>query len=557
MKFISMTLGLLLTSIKGLMTPEQVPNIDCPVASLPSAFERSTSSQVQSVLRPQHPSSTALHVSTTSLGAKKGAWMDKRGAFVIPSTYGEKKLRQLYQSGDVMATAADLLTPTSTQSSQVATTSTLTNDPLASSNGLFTSTTTQSSQTAATSTLPTDSLASSNGILTPTTTQSSQIAATSPLTSDPPPANSNSISVSTHGNTNTPNVQSQNTVSVPRLAESSSATPRPSTTTDMSNIQNPKSNLALTHSTVISSPFSAIASKPDLTPSTGTITASSKLQTSSPSSQALAFDSTILVAAKPASSKTPPLLTIGGQTVTANSLSQYNIDGQILTPGGVVTVSSTVISLASDDIDAIIGTKTEALRPHSTGGLRSDSTVTTRPVLMLGTQTLTSNSLGQYNIDGQTLTPGNAITISGTTISLASDGSDVVVGTETEALGAYSTGGLRLGSAIATRPDLILSTPTLTSNSLAQYNIDGQTLRPGNAITISGTMISLASDGSDVVIGTKTEALGAYITAGFHPGSNRTTVQDFQGRALGARDELRSSSMVVLAGFAVLLWLWL
>ena len=556
MKFISMTLGLLLASIKGLMTPEQVPNIDCPVASLPSAFERSTSSQVQSVLRPQHPSSTALHVSTTSLGAKKGAWMDKRGAFVIPSTYGEKKLRQLYQSGDVMATAADLLTPTSTQSSQIATTSTLTNDPLASSNGLFTSTTTQSSQTAATSTLPNHSLASSNGIITPTTTQSSQIAATSPLTSDPP-ANSNSISVSTHGNTNTPNVPPQNTVSVPRLAENSSATPRSSTTTDMSNIQNPESNLALTHSTVISSPFPAIASKPDLTPSTGTITASSKFQTSSPSSQALAFDSTILVAAKPASSKIPPLLTIGGQTVTANSLSQYNIDGQILTPGGVVTVSSTVISLASDDIDAIIGTKTEALRPYSTGGLRSDSTVTTRPVLMLGTQTLTVNSLGQYNIDGQTLTPGNAITISGTTISLASDGSDVVVGTKTEALGAYSTGGLRLGSAIATRPDLILSTPTLTSNSLAQYNIDGQTLTPGDAITVSGTAISLASDGSDVVVGTKTEALGAYITAGFHPGSNRTTVQDFQGRALGARDGLRSSSMVVIAGFAVLLWLWL
>ena len=241
--------------------------------------------------------------------------------------------------------------------------------------------------------------------------------------------------------------------------------------------------------------------------------------------------------------------------MTANSLSQYNIDGQILTPGGKVTVSSTVISLASDDIDAIIGTRTEALRPYSAGGLPSGSALTARPDFLLGTQTLTSNSLGQYNIDGQTLAPGNAVTISGTTISLASDGSDVVIGTKTETLGAYSNGGLRLGPTIATRPDLILSAPTLTSNSLAEYNIDGQTLTPGDAITVSGTTISLASDGSDVVVGTKTEAPGAYITAGFRPGSNGTAVQKFQGKGLGTRDGLRCSLMVLFAGLTVVLWL--
>ena len=524
--FISMTLGLLLTSVNGLMTPEKVLNIDSPVASLPPSFDRSTSSQVQSVLRPQTPSSTALQLSTTSLGVKRGAWMDKRGALIIPSTYGEKKLRQLYQSGDVMATTADLLTPTTTQSSQIVTTSTSTNDPLA----------------------------SSSGIITPTATESSQIAATSPLTTSPP-ASSNSISLSTYGNTNTPNVQSQNTVSVPRPVESPSATPRPSITTNMSNLQNPTSKIALTHSNPISSPFSAIASKPDLTSSTGTITASSRSQTSSPSAQSLAFDFTILGSPKPASSKIPPLLTIGGQTVTANSLSQYNIDGQILTPGGIVTVSSIVISLASDDTNAVIGTRTEALHPHSTGGLRLGSAVTTRPDLMLGTQTFTSDSLGQYSIDGQTLAPSNAITISGTMISLAPDGSDVVIGTKTEALGAYSNGGLRSGPAIATQPDLLPSAPTLTSNSLGQYNIDGQTLTPGDAITVSGTTISLASDGSDVVVGTKTEAPGAYITAGLRPGSNGTAVQ-FQGRALGTRDGLLRSSIVLLAGLTVPFWLW-
>ena len=169
---------------------------------------------------------------------------------------------------------------------------------------------------------------------------------------------------------------------------------------------------------------------------------------------------------------------------------------------------------------------------------------------------MTANSLSQYNIDGQILTPGGIVTVSSIAISLGSDDSNAIIGTKTEALGPYSTGGLRSGSAVTTRPDLMLGTQTLTSNSLGQYNINGKTLTPGDAITVSGTTVSLASDGSDVVVGTRTEAPGAYITAGLRPGSNGTAVQ-FQGRALGMRDGLLCSSMVLLAGLTVPLWLWL
>ena len=425
----SITLGLLLTSIKDLMVPEQRPNIDSPVALLPPAFERSTSSQARK------PCFTAVHTITTFLAGKKGP-------FVYPTTFssvksdpvgiGDKLPRQLYQSGDVEAEPTDILTPTATESSQ------------------------------ATATLPltTDSLATL--------------------------ASSTSISGSTHGNANTPNVQTQNLVPVPSLAALLSVTPGPSTT--VSNVQGPEGNIALAQGTITSSPSPAIASKPKVTSSTGPVTANSKSQASSPSSQALVFDPTIalgsrsLGAATPASSKIPPLLTIGGKTVTANSLGQYNIDGQILTPGGTVTVSSTVISLASDETDAIVGTSTEALGSPFTGKLGSGPVVATRPDLTLGTQTLTSNSLGQYNIDGETLTPGGAI-------------------------------------------------------------------------TVSGIKISLAPGGSDVVVGTKTEALGPYITAGLRSGPNGTEGQEFQGSARGAQDGLRSPSMVLLVGFAVLLWL--
>lgn len=41
-------------------------------------------------------------------------------------------------------------------------------------------------------------------------------------------------------------------------------------------------------------------------------------------------------------------------------------------------------------------------------------------------------------------------------------------------------------------------------NSQSQFVIAGQTLSPGSAITVSGTVISLASGASDVVIGGST-----------------------------------------------------
>ena len=423
MLFFNITLGFILTSIKGLVTHEQSPNIHSPVTSLPPASVGSTSSQAQK------PCFTVLHTYTTFLGAK-------RGPFVYPSTFstvksgpvmiGDKVLRQLYQSGDVEAESTDILTPTATESSQVAATLPLTTDTL---------------------------------------------------------ARSTSISGSTHSNANT---HSQNLVSVPSLAKDSSVTPKPSTT--VSTVQDPKGNIAFTHGTITSSPSPAIASKPDVTSSTGPITANSESQTSSPSSQALAFDQIItlgsrsLGAATHGSSEIPPHLTTGTQTLTSSSQGQYIIDGQILTPGGMVTVSNTVISLASDGVDAIVGTSTEALEPPFIGKLGS-------------------------------------------------------------------------GPAVATRLDLTLGTQTLTSNSLGQYNINGETLTPGGAITVSGIKVSLAPDESDVVVGTKAEALGPYITAGLRSGSNGTEVQEFQGSARGAQDGLQSSSVMILVGFAVLLWL--
>ena len=100
-----------------------------------------------------------------------------------------------------------------------------------------------------------------------------------------------------------------------------------------------------------------------------------------------------------------------------------------------------------------------------------------------------------------------------------------------------------------------ISGQTVTANSLSQYAIDNQTLTPGGAITVSGTKISLAPNASDLIVGTSTKASGPSATAKLSPGPKGTEVQQFTGYALGARDGLWSSSMMMLVSFVLLLWL--
>ena len=66
--------------------------------------------------------------------------------------------------------------------------------------------------------------------------------------------------------------------------------------------------------------------------------------------------------------------------------------------------------------------------------------------LTISGQTVAANNLGQYFIDDQTLTPGGAITVSGSKISLAPNASELIIGTSTEALAPSTTPSLGPGS---------------------------------------------------------------------------------------------------------------
>ena len=173
------------------------------------------------------------------------------------------------------------------------------------------------------------------------------------------------------------------------------------------------------------------------------------------------------------------------------------IGSQALVPGGPgITVEGTSVSLVPKGDSLVIGTKTEALAALATqtglGRLIVDN--------VRGPRITT-----QLVIGSQTLVPGGpVISLLGTSVSLVSGGSAIVIGTKTEPLNALATQ-TGVGSLIA---DALKS-----SKATAPLLIGGQTLSPGgSAVSLLGTPVSLPAQGSLIVIGTKTEALTALVT---------------------------------------------
>jgi len=244
-----------------------------------------------------------------------------------------------------------------------------------------------------------------------------------------------------------------------------------------------------------------------------------------------------------------PALTVAAQIVTPNAQSQYIFGSQTLTPGGVITVDGTRISLTPSGTEAVVGTVTA----HLTSGLVP--AITAPPGLTIGTQTITPNVQGQYVVGTQTLTPGGVITASGTRISLAPGGTQAVVGSITEQL----TSGLV--PALTAPPNLTIGTQAITPNAQGQYVVGTQTLSPGGVITVSGTAVSLVPGGSYAIVGTSTEALGPYILGGLGApsgsgvGLNGTRPQAFTGGARSRHKSVWVEGLVGLMGLGVVMWL--
>lgn len=200
------------------------------------------------------------------------------------------------------------------------------------------------------------------------------------------------------------------------------------------------------------------------------------------------------------------VLTIGGQTYTANSETSYVIGGQTLVAGSAVTIAGTTISLQSGGTAAVINGVTQKL-PQATSAA----------VINIGGKTYTAQS-GSFVVEGQTLKPGAVITVDGTTVSLAADETIAVVNGATTTL-----------AEVTAPAGLTFNGHVYAVQTGSAYVIDGKTLTPGGVMTLAGgTTVSLASSGSFVVIN------GVTSSVPLAAGATRTPVLTIDGKTFTA-----------------------
>ena len=217
------------------------------------------------------------------------------------------------------------------------------------------------------------------------------------------------------------------------------------------------------------------------------------------------------------------VITMAGVPFSISGNTVY-VGSQTLTPGGAITVSGTLVSVAASATAVVIGTSTIPLSPSAANPVGSP------PVLSLAGYTFVENPASVFIIGSQTLTPGGVITFDGSTVSLVLSATAVVIGTNTIPL---SPG---LGTPASSPEVLTLGGSVFTANSVSGFVIGSQTLTAGGVLTVSGTVVSLAPEGSAVVIGSSTEVLagvsatasvdvGGIIYSAFGGGSGTASVE--------------------------------
>lgn len=229
--------------------------------------------------------------------------------------------------------------------------------------------------------------------------------------------------------------------------------------------------------------------------------------------------------------QTTPALTFGGSTYSADQASRFVIASQTVAPGGIITVSSTPISIAPGATLAVIGSSTQSF---------IGAAVTPKLVLTFEGSTYTAGESTDFAIAGQTLTKSGVINVGGTQMSLDQGGINVVIGTSTQTLGTTSITAVQ-------GPVVTFDGSTYTADSSSNFIIDSQTLTKGGVVTVHGTPVSYAASGTDVVVGTSTEAVGVggYIMNGLGAGPSTSAPEQFTGKAARKKAAAWSLTLIV------------
>ena len=136
---------------------------------------------------------------------------------------------------------------------------------------------------------------------------------------------------------------------------------------------------------------------------------------------------------------TPPVLTVGGQKVTAGSDTAFVISGQTLRPGGQITIDGKVISLAADGSVAVIDGSVQPLiagpAPIPFYNVPVPGSVRTLTINGV-TASIGMDSAGNFVYNGMIMPAGAAFVLGGTIVNLGRDGQLIVGGTTLVANGA-------------------------------------------------------------------------------------------------------------------------
>ena len=198
------------------------------------------------------------------------------------------------------------------------------------------------------------------------------------------------------------------------------------------------------------------------------------------------------------------VLTFGGSTYTASPSSDFVLNDQTLTKGGIITFDGTQISYNEAGTNVVIGTSTY---PLAFPGI----TAVTKPVLTFDGSTYTIDSLPNFALDGQTLANGGSITVHGTQLSYDEAGTAVVIGSSTQLLSLAPI-------TTAAEPILTFDGSTYHVDFSSNFDVDGQTLAKGSSITVHGTQLSYDEAGTAILIGSSTQLLSlATIRAAAEP----------------------------------------
>ena len=201
-----------------------------------------------------------------------------------------------------------------------------------------------------------------------------------------------------------------------------------------------------------------------------------------------------------------PSLTVGNSFFTQGSGGVYQSGSVTLRPGQATNISGVSVSLAGDNSFAVINGKTSAL---ASAGL-----VTQAPPLTIGNSIFTQGPGGVYQSGSMTLRPGQGTTVSGSSVSLASDDSFAVINGKTS--------GLAQAEGVISAPTVTLGHEVFTEGPNGVLTSGSKKIQPGQATVIAGTSISLMSGGSAVVINGHTSTLSQGTMAPGLPGSQAT-----------------------------------